>query len=251
MRLCSIISAWDIDLLQYAIRSVKDHVDLFVIVWQKTSNYGDYYDPYNEIVWIAHKEQIRYITIEYTPNLTLSGGKNETNKRNIGINAAIENKCTHFFFQDCDECYENFGEALMLYQFSGVAGSVCRMFTYWGKPSYQLDPIENYFVPFIHELKPNTVAGMQDYPFYCDPTRRVNEQNIVELPIKMHHFSWVRQDIERKVRNSSAKINIQNSSYLKDYYDLMANPSPEGHFLPGIGRKIKIVPNYFNISLPS
>lgn len=249
-KLCAVYNAWDgIELLEHSINSVKDHIDLFIFVWQKHSNYGEYFDPYHEIIWIAHKHKIKYIAEEYTPNIALSGGTNETNKRNAGLRLAKENKCSHFMFIDCDEMYENFGEAKWLYEFSGAAGSVCKMFTYWGKPTYQLNPIEDYYVPFIHELKENTVAGMQDYPFYCDPTRLVNEQNVVELPVMMHHFSWVRKDIERKIRNSSARKNIERSSYIHDYRDLMKTSTPEGHYLPGIGRRIKIVPNIFSISL--
>lgn len=259
MKLAAIYNLWDGDeLFQYSFDSIVAHVDLIIIVWQDISNFGERYHP------ICLPRQInqpvdRYklqngceiIYQKYQPELQVlvGGSTNETRKRNIGLNIARKDDCTHFFFIDCDELYQNFAEAKQQFITSGANGSVCRLFTYWGKPSYQLTPIEEYWVPFIHKLKENTVAGMQEYPFWVDPTRRVNEQNVVEIPTMMHHFSYVRKDIERKIRNSSAKVNLERSTYLQDYKDLMAVDNADGHFLPGIKHTVKIVENIFNITI--
>lgn len=123
---------------------------------------------------------------------------------------------------------------------SGHHGSVCKMWTYFKKPTWRLENPENYYVPFIHRLTINTFVGPQ-YPFYVDRTRRVNQMDVVELPFMMHHYSWVRKDINRKVRNSSAK-NL--SQHLDEY-----NTAEVGRRLRMYDQKLIEVPNYFNIDL--
>jgi hypothetical protein len=146
---------------------------------------------------------------------------------------------------DVDEFYEDFGHAKKLFLDSGHKGSVCRLQTYFKKPTFRFDTPEDYFVPFIHELNEDTKSGSSTYRFYVDPTRTVNETDVVELPIFMHHFSWCRKDIERKARNSSAGIQIKKGKILDDYN------SPdlgEGYFLTNWSRRIKIVPDMFGLS---
>lgn len=256
MKLAAIYNVWDgEELLQRSISCIKEHVDLIIIVWQKVSNFGEDYTPQwgtmpidtvDSAEFKTNGNTAKVIFKKFSPKIG-EGAENETQKRNIGLGIARDEGASHFFFIDCDEMYDDFKNSKQKYKDSGAKGSVCRLFTYWGKPTYQLTPIEPYWVPFIHELKADTIAGMQEYPFWVDPTRRVNEQNVVEIPSMMHHFSYVRRDIERKIRNSSAKHNLEKSSYLKDYNDLMQMENADGHLLPGINLKIKIVDNLFNI----
>ncbi|MFW8746205.1 hypothetical protein, partial [Mesorhizobium japonicum] len=82
---------------------------------------------------------------------------------------------------DCDEYYENFGEAKQKFIDSGAKGSVCKILTYFKKPTLRLENEDNYYVPFIHELNENTTVGNYGYPFYADPTRKINESNVVLL----------------------------------------------------------------------
>ena len=105
---------------------------------------------------------------------------------------------------------------------------------------------DNYYVPFIHELNENTTVGNYGYPFYADPTRKINESNVVLLDVYMHHFSWIRKDIERKARNSSAKANIEKSDLLKDYY---SDETKTGYFLKDYNQKLVEVENLFGINI--
>ncbi len=175
---------------------------------------------------------------------------NERAKRNLGLDFARANKCTHFIGMDVDELYADFGKYLNLYATSGHAGSVVRLQTYFKKPTYQFDHPEDYFVPFIHVLNEDTKSGSSSYKFYVDPTRAINESDVIELKdgedsIYMHHFSWCRKDILRKARNSSARGIIKNSTIMKDYN------SPElgeGYFLTNWNRRIKIVDDFFGLN---
>jgi hypothetical protein len=242
VKLVAIYNVWDgVELLRGSMECLKDHVDFFIIVHQDVSNFGEKYDPLPEI----NLEGVNYFLIKYTPE-RLGGANNERAKRNLGIEAAKTYGFTHFILMDTDEYYQDFGKAKELYIQSGASGSVCKLFTYFKEPTLRFETEDGYYVPFIHQLKPNTEAGRKEYPFYVDPTRRINEVNVAELPAHMHHFSWVRKDIERKARNSSAKANLERGTMLQDYH----NPEvKEGFYVRDYDKKLIRVPNQFNILL--
>lgn len=257
MRLAAIYNVWDgVELLKGSINCIKKDVDVIIIVWQEVSNYGEQYDPSDEIRAAIDVVNVEYyftgykrvIIHKYTPSFgfQFSAASYEMEKRNIGLKIAKDDNCTHFLHLDCDEYYEDFGKAKQEYIESGSKGSVCSMWTYFKKPTLRFENTDNYFVPFIHELNNKTIAGQSQYPFYVDPTRRINEQNVVLLDAKMHHFSWIRTNIARKVRNSSAKHNILRSNYLNDYN------SPDlgvGYYVTDFRQKLVEVPNIFNINI--
>lgn len=242
MKLAAIYNVWDGDeLLEGSIRMIYDHVDRIIIVDQIVSNYGEMYAPTipEDRLGKAKIHRVRYNRTNATPMM------NEKAKRNLGIQAAKDLNCTHFILMDCDEYYPNFGVAKQKYIDSGKEGSVCKMMTYFKRPTLCFENPDNYLVPFIHRLHPDTECGTKNYPFYVDPTRTVNTNDVVELPILMHHFSWVRNDINRKIRNSSAKKNIENSSLLADYLSPEVGP---GYFVRDFGQRLMEVPNIFSIA---
>jgi len=112
-----------------------------------------------------------------------------------------------------------------------------------------MDPPEDYYVPFIHKLDEDTVAGHPYYQVYVDPTRRINCRNVVIMPQPMHHYSWVRKDIMRKARNSSANINdqlVNNKQIFEDYFSPDLGP---GYFLRNWNRTLISAPNIFGIEV--
>lgn len=243
MVLAAIYNVWDGDeLLPYSIKSIEDHVDLIILVYQDVSNYGEQYGP--DV--ISQKGSVFLTAIHFRPNFSLTPAANEIRKRMLGIQKAESMGATHFLHMDCDEMYVDFGKAKNEYLESGADGSVCRILTYFKAPTLRLRTFDNYFVPFIHELKSDTIAGNRDYPFYVDPTRRINTGSVVQISEPMHHFSWVRKDIERKVRNSTARKNIERSKLLRDYYhpDLKA-----GYYLEDYRQELIEVENIFNINI--
>lgn len=244
MKLAAIYNLWDgQELLPGSIACIKDHVDLIVVVYQNISNYGEKQEPY---LYIPGCDNVEFL--KYDPTIEWGGNLNERAKRNFGIEFARMNHCSHFLHMDCDEFYEDFGEIKKAYINTDLAGSVLRLKTYFKKPTFMLDPIEDYYVPFIHRLKEDTKAGSSTYKFYVDPTRAINETEVIELPFFMHHFSWVRHDIMKKARNSSANVNnrlVKNEQIFADYN------SPdlgEGYMVKNWNRKIKVVPDIFGLN---
>lgn len=91
----------------------------------------------------------------------------------------------------------------------------CQMTTYYKLPTQRLEPKEEYYVSLLFKIRPG-VNFEFGYPFpvLVDPTRRMNSGKSVIFTrneIEMHHMSYVRKDIMKKVNNSSAKVNFGDS----------------------------------------
>lgn len=246
MKLAAIYNVWDSEeLLVPSMRRMADEVDLFIIVYQVVSNYGEEYSPLDTIVSAGLMEFNNIRLARYTPKPGQNPGQSERDKRNLGIFLAKEHNCTHFLHLDCDEFYKDFRNAKRQYISSGNDGSVCMLHTYFKKPTLRLEGIDNYYVPFIHKLHKKTQAGVGNYPFYVDPTRKINTHDVALIQEPMHHMSWVRKDIKRKVRNSTARYNIERSQLLKDYMD--PNTGPGTILKDYQGQKLIEVEDIFNL----
>lgn len=244
MKLAAIYNVWDgAELLKGSINCIKDNVDLIIIVFQKYSNYGEFYDP----IWgvLDSCEGLNVHFYLYDPEISKGAKYNETRKRNIGLDIARQYNCTHFLHLDCDEYYEDFAKTKAEYFNSGADGSYCKIYSYFRYPTLRGENFDNYFVPFIHKLDKNTRAGGANYPAYVDPTRKINCLNSTEMNLPMHHFSYVRKDIERKIRNSTARENIMKSDAYQQY---IAGPKA-GDFINVYNQKLIKVENIFNIEI--
>ena len=88
-------------------------------------------------------------------------------------------------------------------------------------------------VPFIHKITPDLKFEWNTrYPYAfegprreirIDPTRQLNITSGVEWSeITMHHMSWIRSDVFKKIRNSTARQNIEKSTIVRDYVNSKA-----------------------------
>jgi len=250
-KLAAIYNIWDgVELLKGSIDCIKNHVDLIIIVYQNTSNFGEPFAPLSDIdTSDVEAYHCPVIYEKYTP-IAMGGTFNEQNKRNIGITIARKNGCSHFFHIDVDEYYEDFGKSFEEYMELGSSGSVCPIYTYFKKPTWRLETLDNYYVPFIHHLKDHTASGYGfNYKYYVDPTRVINEADVSILSTPMHHYSWVRNDIKRKARNSSAGQQGNKLTGLLDIYShLDSNSDPTGFIIPDMGnQKLIVVEDFFGI----
>jgi hypothetical protein len=247
MKLAAIYNVWDGDeLLEGSIKQIRDHVDVVIVVWQDVSNHGEYYKPTLPIELIDR-------TWHFWDPKPSSPMISETHKRQVGIRMAAAEGCTHFILMDCDEYYEPeaFASAKALIQFRRPTSTVVKLKTYYKLPTYQVDGFDTYFVPFICEITPNIKCGnFATFGFYCDPTRQVNSGFASLIPEDvcfMHHYSWIRRDIGRKLNNSSAKINFESKipALLEEY-----NKATIGSEISWYeGRKLVEAKNLFNIQI--
>lgn len=246
VELAAIYNVWadSVELLGASMRSVQEGIDIFIIVYQQRSNWGEYIDPFPEIQKAIADIGVPVLIDCWDPDINRAGFHNETVKRNRGIDLAQQLGATHFLHMDCDEFYTNFLSARVAYLNTGADGSVLRLFTYFKLPTLRFDTEDGYFVPFIHKLHPNTQSGGPNYPFYVDPTRKINAENVILLPFHMHHMSWVRRDIQMKIRNSSAKNNLDRGTMLQSYNNPACGP---GFYVKDYEKTLIEVPDQFNL----
>jgi hypothetical protein len=151
---------------------------------------------------------------------------NEINKRNMGLYICHGENCTHFMSMDSDEFYveEQLKAALISMEVGDYDSSACQLQTYWKSGSWVLTPPEEYYVSLIYKIRPNVefVLG-HNFPVLVDPTRRMNPGNckiFTRDQIEMHHMSYVRDNIAKKLFNSSAIYNFSNRvDELISYYN--------------------------------
>jgi hypothetical protein len=256
MKLCAIYNVWnDWDMLEYSIKNISPLVDGVIIVWSMMSNYGEispvllkwaaelYDSPITDspVIHIRRREPVFHQAIH-----------SETDKRNFGLQQARELGYTHFVMLDADELYvpEEFNSAKKLFEDPDLQGLVCRSQVYFGSPKLTIG-LDITLVPFIHKISPTLKHEFnRNYPFAwegksirIDPTRSLNINSGVKMcDVTMHHYSWVRKDYEKKIRNSTARANLERSTIREDL-----RLAKDGYFVKFYGKSLVRAQVEFNI----
>ena len=250
MQLIAIYSIFDgLELLEGSIRQTYSACFKVLLHYQITSNLGEVDGGVENFVQLLAAKYEKIHLLRYEPNLNSAGGANEKHKRMLGIEYARTLGGTHFIFIDCDEYYitDDFIRARDFILENDYDSSACRLFTYYKYPIYRLVPLENYYVPFIHSL---SLTLTNDYWVYADPTRISKGHNFYEFQpdeLMMHHFSWVRKDLSKKLRNSSANVNWRQQ--ILDMVKQFHNFHLGDQIIAYPGHAIQQVDNVFNIHI--
>lgn len=257
MRLAAIFCVWDDwDLLDQALENIRPCVDGVVVIGSKYSNFGEH-SPIPERYSVGGLVDGPYSILCWEPDPKKPPQENETAKRNYGLELARKAGFTHFVMMDADEFYDRdefMGERQKFKFNPDLQGMVCRIETYFGGPELTIGD-EGTLVPFIHKITPGLrhefnrrypfawSGGLRNRRIHIDPTRSLNIYSGVEMSeIKMHHYSWVRKDFAKKIRNSTARANLEKSSIMQDLA-----LAKEGYYVNFYGKVLRRVPNYFNI----
>ena len=255
MKLGAIYTVFNgIELLEGSINQIYPYVDKIIISYQDISNRGEIREGLREELKRFEKDKVEYQF--FKPDLSRNTKENERRKLNNAIQYLKAKGYTHYVLLATDHYFlkDEFIKAKIKANEYDV--TLTKMYTYFKKPTWQLAPIEQYQMPFICKIYPDTEVSMLEYKgFRTDPSVRINTRNKIycfySYEIMMHHYSMVRSDIENKFSNAAASVRWtkeQIEDYKNEYknYDIILNPGIK-YFG---GRKIKIVPNHFNISLP-
>jgi len=214
MRLCAIFNVWDdYELLRKSVDNIRPLVDGVIIIASFKSNYGEW----SPIPAEWHNDEL----FVHEPKFHIPM-HSETDKRNFGLDVARKKGYTHFLTMDADEFYEHEPFLKARAMFHGeLKGLVCQCQTYF--PNNLTMGLDSTLVPFIHELTPTIKHEFnRKYPFawsgkqiLIDPTRSLNINTGVEkIDLIMHHYSWTRKDLTKKIRNSTARANLERSNIL-------------------------------------
>jgi hypothetical protein len=219
------------ELLESSIKSIRGNVDHISVVYQTVSNFGNPCD--DGLVPLLEKllsEGLIDELFPYKPSMNKGGHYNEIRKRNLGLYLSEGAGCTHHMAMDSDEFYtdEQFKYMKKTMEEGNYDSSACQMTTYYKDSIYRLDPKEEYYVslPFKIRQGKEYVIG-HPFPVLVDPTRRMEPGNckvFTRDEIEMHHMSYVRKDIRKKLQNSSASPNFKNIDKLVDYFEKWEYP---------------------------
>lgn len=249
MRLVAIYNVWSdcLDLLEKSITNILPVVDAVYVVWSNVSNRG-------QLIPFTFKYNHHKVTFFHVePFNGHPPEQSETIKRNFGLNQAKKADFTHFLMMDSDEFYiqeevmeerENIGD---------LNGLVCGLRVYIKEPTLWCE--DHTLVPFIQKITPDvSVGNFKSYPFaydenrhaHIDPTRRPSHKDkVAKSSIYMHHFSYVRRDIDLKINNSTANLMRSRDVIYRD----LENARP-GYVSELYHRELKVSEDLFKIKGP-
>jgi hypothetical protein len=209
MKITAIFTVYNgLELLENAANSIAKSVDEVLICYQNTSNKGEI-NPYVG----AFCSTLGYQCFEFTPDLALNTKQNERNKHDLMLQTAKKQGFTHAILMATDHFYTK--EQVDFAKKDVIANdwdiTATAMFTYYKQPNWRVEPIEDYFMPFIIALRPNTqIERVANFPWLTDPSVQINtcqRHRMYETSeVILHHYSMVRIDIADKFRNAAASI---------------------------------------------
>jgi len=219
------------ELLESSIKSIRNNVDYISVIYQTISNFGNTCD--DGLISLLEDLKSRSLVdelFEYRPKVNKGGHYNEIKKRNLGLYLSEGANCTHHMAMDSDEFYTDEDFKLMKSQMeiNGYESSACQMTTYYKEPIYRLEPKEDYYVSLLFKIRQGKEFVMgHPFPVLVDPTRRMEPGRckiFARDEIEMHHMSYVRKNLRKKLQNSSASPNFKNIDKLVDYFEKWEYP---------------------------
>ena len=243
-----------------SLKSIRNTVDYITIVYQSISNRGEHIsEGAMECIQYALSNKLADEVYLYTPDLHIHPHINETKKREIGLNLAIQKKCTHFFSIDADEFYfeKDMKYAKDFIEKNNIIRSFCHSYMHIKSPRYRCLDTTN--VCFIHKINKYSKIGNYPCPVSSvDGTRiiktyRYSLYDIIKKPyhvfptseIAMYHMNFVRADnLANKLRNTST----ENREFINTIKTNIDQWTPGKIFIfPGKGEfEFQEVENSFN-----
>lgn len=200
--------------LESIISELNDLLDVIVIHKQDISYCGNKIDK-EDLDEINRLKDIGLVNdiISFKNIDNLPYREQECIKRNRTIEYLQKQGCDYVHIIDSDEFYEHneFKNALEYIIDNDIEVSYCRYLNYYHDLRHYIVMPFKCYVPFLFKSIYRFQFNGQDFSGASDPTRRVKKPQNVENYIfewnnlKMHHLSWIRNDIRKKINNWSAK----------------------------------------------
>ena len=229
------------------ITEFRDIVDYVVIGLQRKSYHGDPIEPIdlNEIFRLKDEDHLVDNVLEVVLDSSKEPRIQETDKRNMLIQDIEDHGCSHAIIIDSDEYYSHNSilKAVQEIDEHDYEITYCQYINYYADYNHFLVyPFKDgMYVPFITKTKYRHSFDCTDFPMPSDPTRRFvrpyDREDDITFPngqkrkqkhftvdyyifpwnvVKMHHLSWLRADMRKKVNNWSSKTCFENYNDLID-----------------------------------
>lgn len=242
------------ELLEFAIKSIRHVVDYVSVTYQSVSYFGNKVDEsLLDLLQRLQQEGLIDDLLYYETDLNIHHKQNELNLRNLGLTASKNAGCTHHISADVDEFYKP-DELISVknvmsnenYDFSMVT-----YITYYKNPTYLIIPHLKNLITFIHPVD-NKYEINDLFPFKIEPTRRFTKYQKCKIfsmdEIVIHHMSFIRKDIRKKLENSDSGKFYNIGQFVSKFnkYKLGDRLCVLPDFL---NRRTIEVPNIFNINI--
>lgn len=246
-----------VELLEFAIKSIRKNVDFISVTYQTTSYFGNPAEP--ELIPILEnlkKQDLIDQLIFFEPNLKIHHKINELNLRNIGLEASKNAGCTHHISSDVDEFYlpNQLEYVKNVMDNEDFNYSVVPIVNYYKDPRFLVHPEQKLVLSLIHPVhnKYTLDNNYPKFPFHMETTRRFEKCDKFKLFTKdeflIHHMSYVRKNIRRKFENSD-NARFYNLDKFITTFDTY-NVGDRVCLLPDyLNRKTILVDNIFNIEI--
>ena len=227
------------ELIEYSIKSIRNNVDFITVLYQEISNHGvpctdGMLDFLNKLKGDGLIDEIHL----FVPDIADTGGENaslnETRKRNMGLELSRKNGCTHHISIDTDEFYTDNQFKFMkeTIENGDFHAAACQHCQYYKDSIYILKNKEQEYVTTIEKINPETeYVYMVGFPVPVDPTRKTNNGKIKifnRSEVEMHHMSFVRKDISKKLMSSSSRrfFTLEQIDKINNHYNSWTYPNP-------------------------
>lgn len=224
------------ELLEYALKSIRKQVDYAVAVYQETSfNKNKARPELLDTLLLLQSQRLIDKIICYTPDFNVSYKPNETNARNVGLDACIEADCTHHISADVDEFYRPEQLEFVKQSMEGYDCSLAGLEVYYKKPTWKITPTPKQFVSLLHDvqLRYDLKAKM---PIGIDDSRRLNSLRcrlFTKDEFVVHHMSYIRRHMREKLLNTTHQY--QNiDKFVADYNNYK------------VGDRVRLAPDFMN-----
>lgn len=247
MKISAIYNVYDgEELLELSILQIREDVNNIIAVVQDVSNYGNFYEGGGREAQRLKEKGLIDDIVFFTPMLDRTPAFNELHKRKIGIDNC---KDDYFILMDCDEFYDkdHFKKMKDVIIANSLECTYAHIRTYFKHPTLCFENFDNYVVPFICKNKGSELLGGKMGALRkgidVDPTRSYGLKEVFGLPIVMDHYSWVRNNIHRKINNSTAKKNIEKANILSDWQN-----ATDGYILKSNKKKLILAFDKYKIN---
>lgn len=246
MKLCATYTIFNgMELLEKSMESVYDNVDVIMLCFQEISNHGNR-NPHL-IEDLRQYTGKKIIKVPFHPT-SKDPKENERFKLQLRIDRAKAEGCTHYIGMACDHFYIPADFKRAKEKAKDYYCTLSAIHTYYKEPTFRLEPIEDYYCPFINFLHPRTKVIRGVYKWKTDPSNVVSPQPTQYLfkedEIVLHHYSMIRDSIQDKFNNAAARGNFKDKI---PHHVEQFDSHKLGDKVDYYGGRITVKsPNYFN-----
>lgn len=209
------------ELLEYALRPIRADVAFISVICQDISFFGNPASP--ELIPTIQRLQSEGLidqVVYERPDLSLHNKVNETNMRNLGLRLSRESGCTHHISADVDEMYLPDQLRHVMREAEGYDCTLVELVNYYRRPTYKIVPEQRHLVTFVH---PVDVCYDKDvkFPHVVEVSRRLSRWDKTRVfrpeELTVHHMSYVRKDIRRKLVNAPTKDYLKVDRFVEEF----------------------------------